>query len=328
MNDLKSLQQAIQYFGDPDNALNYLIPWRWPNGVECPTCGSKEIRFLATRRIWECKEKHAKRQFSVKVGTIMEDSAIGLDKWLTAMWMLANCKNGISSYEIHRAINVTQKTAWFMLHRIRLAMRNGSLMKLGGTGGEVEADETFIGGKGKNMHRGRKLRLNQIRSEQRHGDIYPGKTAVMGMLDREERKVQAIVIPNLRRDTLQTIVLNEVTHGAKLYTDQAGAYDGLAKKYAHEVVNHMEEYVRGRIHTNGMENFWSLLKRGLNGTYVAVEPFHVFRYVDEQVFRYNNRKTVKQNLNDSDRFNLVLSQLSGKRLTYAEVTGKAGQTSN
>ena len=177
------------------------------------------------------------------------------------------------------------------------------------------------------MHKSRKLRLHQIRSQQRRGDVYPGKTAVMGLLDREERKVVAAVIPNLRRDTLQAMVLSEVAPGAKLYTDTQASYDGLAKQYAHEVVNHMEEYVRGQVHTNGMENFWSLLKRGLNGTYVAVEPFHLDRYVDEQVFRYNNRKTPKQNITDADRFNLALSQIVGKRLTYAEVTGKAGETS-
>jgi transposase-like protein len=324
----KTLQQAVQYFTDPQNCLDYMTSKRWPDGVvTSPTCGREDVTFLKTQKKWQCKSAHAKRQFSAKVGTIFEDSPISLDKWLVVVWMVCNCKNGVSSYEIARTIGVTQKSAWFMLHRIRLALQDGSFGKMGGNGGEVEADETFIGGRGKNMHKDRKLRLNQVRSQQVRGDVYPGKTAVMGLLDREERKVRALVIPNTRRDTLQTIVLDEVHHSARLYTDQAASYDGLAKMYAHEIVNHMEEYVNGRVHTNGLENFWSLLKRSLSGTYVAVEPFHVFRYVDEQVFRYNNRGTKKDKVNDYDRFNRAMSQVFDKRLTFAEVTGKVGETS-
>jgi transposase-like protein len=324
----KTLQDAVKYFADAENCMNWLVAKRWPDGVPmCPQCGRGDATYLPASQKWQCKSAHKSRQFSARVGTIFEDSPIALEKWLLALWMVCNCKNGISSYEIHRTVGITQKSAWFMLHRIRLAMQSGSLMKMGGNGGEVEADETFIGGRGKNMHKDRKLRLNQVRSAQRRGDIYPGKTAVMGLLDREAGMVRAAVIPNLKRDTLQTMVLNEVTTGSKLYTDTQASYNGLAKQYAHEIVNHMEEYVRGRVHTNGMENFWSLLKRGLNGTYVAVEPFHVFRYVDEQVFRYNNRKTSKRNITDVDRFDLALSGVVGKRLTYAEVTGKVGETS-
>ena len=326
MNDPTTLQDAIIYFSDPDRALNYFAQHRWPNGPYCPECGRADPTFLPTQRKWQCKSRHDHRQFSVKVGTIFEDSPLGLDKWLTVAWMIANDKNGVSSYEIAKAIGVTQKTAWFMLHRIRKAMQTGSFLKKFGSGGsEVEADETFIGGRGVNMHKSRKLRLNQVRSEQRGAQIYPGKTAVMGLLDREQRKVVATVIPDLKRDTLQGIVLNAVTEGTKFYTDQQAAYDGLDKHYIHEIVNHMEEYVRGRVHCNGMENFWSLLKRTLKGTYVAVEPYHLDRYLAEQVFRYNNRKTKDQNVNDADRFQRVLSQVADKRLTYAELTGKAGE---
>jgi transposase-like protein len=226
--------------------------------------------------------------------------------------MLVNCKNGISSYELHRALGVSQKAAWFMLQRLRLALQDGSIMKLGGSGSEVEVDETFVGAKARNMHKSRKDKIQQARSHVRPSeatmsDRYLAKTAVMGMLDREARKVRAAVVPNVRRSTLQAKILNEVEHGSKLYTDQAIAYDGLAS-------------------TNGIENFWSLLKRGLNGTYVAVEPFHLFRYVDEQVFRFNNRNTKEKPMNDADRFQLALSQVAGKRLTFAEVTGKVGET--
>ncbi|MGA2992929.1 MAG: IS1595 family transposase [Candidatus Korobacteraceae bacterium] len=325
----KTLQEAIQFFTDFDNCREFMIEVRWLDGkVRCPACGSEKITYLANARLYKCNEKHPRQKFSLKVGTVFEDSPIALEKWLPAVWMLCNDKNGVSSYEISRALGVTQKTAWFMLHRIRLAMQSGSFAKMGGPGSEFEADETFIGGKGKNMHKSRKLRLNQIRSEQHGARIYPGKTAVMGILDRNERKVRATVIPDLKRNTLQTQILDTVEQGSSVYTDEQRSYDGLAEKYVHEIVNHMETYVKGRVHTNGLENFWSLLKRGLNGTYVAIEPYHVFRYVDEQVFRYNNRATRDNPLNDSDRFFLAMSQIVGKRLTYAELTGKVGETTN
>jgi transposase-like protein len=322
MKEPKTLQQAIQYFSDPDNCLKYMVDRRWPDGVPiCPTCGSKEVRFLKTRRLWECKHKHSRQQFSIKIGTVMEDSAVGLDKWLVAMWMVANCKNGVSSWEIHRTIGVTQKTAWFMLHRIRLSMKreeDGS--KLGSNeGGEVEVDETFVGPNPKNMHKDRKLRYNQQRNETGNA-----KTIVQGILDRDARQVRAKVVPNIKRETLQAEVLRNVKYGSAVYTDELVAYDKLKWRYIHDVVNHAEQYVKGRVHTNGLENFWSLFKRNLRGTYVAVEPFHLERYVDEQVFRYNNRATHDNPLGDSDRMILVASQVLGKRLTYKELTGKNG----
>lgn len=325
----KTLQQAIQYFSDPNNCLSFLSERRFVGGVFCPRCGSKEVGYLATRRIWECKTKHPKRQFSVKVHTIFEDSPIGLDKWLTAIWMIANCKNGISSYEIHRALGVTQKTAWFMLHRIRLALRIGVNHKLGGGpdgSNEVEVDETFVGGRVQNMHKDRRLKLHQLRNEVNRPDHYMGKTVVMGMLDRTLREVRARVIPTVRRDVLQAEIMRQVKLGSKVYTDQHTGYMGLPYKYAHEVVNHLETYVKGRIHTNGIENFWSLLKRSLSGTYVAVEPFHLERYVDEQAFRYNNRGTKDQPMNDADRFDKAVRNIIGKRITYKELTGKEGET--
>ena len=311
MTEPKTLQEAILYFSNPDNCVDYLAVRRWPKGVICPTCGSEKVTFNPNRRLWQCSTHHPKRQFSVKVGTVMEDSAIGLDKWLTAMWLITNCKNGISSYEVARDLDVTQKTAWFMLHRIRLAMQDeffGS--KLGGDGGEVEVDETFIGGKARNMHLSKRQRRIT-------GTGGKDKTAVMGILERGG-KIRAVIVPNRRKSALQAEVHKHVEAGAALYTDALLSYEGLATDYAHKVVDHAAKYVDGRVHTNSLENFWSLLKRGISGTYVSVEPFHLFRYLDEQMFRFNNRKDLK----DGDRFDLAVRQIIGKRLTFAELTGK------
>ena len=306
----KSLQEAIVYFSNPDNCIDYIAIRRWPNGVVCPGCGSTKVSaFNPTRRTWKCGSHHPKREFSVKVGTIYEDSPIPLDKWLTATWMLTNCKNGVSSYEIARDVKVTQKLAWFMLQRIRLAMQDeffGSKL-----GGEVEVDETFIGGKARNMHLSeRKRRIT--------GTGGKDKTAVMGIYERESGKVRATVIPSRRKKVLQDEVRKHVTAGAALYSDALQSYEGLATEYAHQVVDHATQYVDGRVHTNGMENFWSLLKRGISGTYVSVEPFHLFRYLDEQMFRFNNRK----DLDDAGRFDLAIRQIVGKRITFAQLTGK------
>jgi transposase-like protein len=322
MDAPKTLQQAIVYFSDPERAFIHAVNLRWPDKhITCPRCGHDKHSFIKTRLLWFCKG--CKKQFTVKVGSIFEDSALGLDKWMTAIWLLVNCKNGISSYELHRALGVTQKSAWFMLQRIRLILhdKTAAKKKIGGEGSEVEVDETFIGGKVKNMHKARKLRLQNVRNEIRNSydaPRYMGKTAVMGMLDRENRTVRAMVVPNTKRETLQNAILNEVSSGSKVYTDQAVVYDKLAMHYTHEMVNHLEGYVKGRVSTNGLENFWSLLKRSLHGTYVSVEPFHLFRYVDEQAFRYNNRLE----MTDANRFSKAMNHVSGRRLTYAELTGK------
>jgi transposase-like protein len=304
----KSLQEAIVYFSNPDNCIDYVAIRRWPNGVVCPGCGATKVSFNSNRRTWKCGSHHPKREFSVKVGTIYEDSPISLDKWLTATWMLTNCKNGVSSYEIARDVRVTQKSAWFMLQRIRLAMQDdffGSKL-----GGEVEVDETFIGGKARNMHVSeRKRRIT--------GTGTKDKTAVMGILERGG-KVRAAVVPSRRKTVLQEEVRKHVTAGAALYSDALMSYDGLATDYAHQVVDHATQYVDGRVHTNGLENFWSLLKRGISGTYVSVEPFHLHRYLDEQMFRFNNRK----DMNDAARFDLAVRQIVGKRITFAQLTGK------
>ncbi len=321
----KTLLAAARYFEDKDACIELVAGLRWQDGVRCVHCGADRVSFLTTRRIWKCIK--CRKQFSVKTGTIFEDSPIGLDKWLTALWLIVNCKNGISSWEIHRSVGVTQKTAWFMLHRIRLAMRTGDWG--GGTkmgfGGPVEADETFVGPNPQKMHKSRKAKI-QARDGLRGGFV--GKTAVQGLLDRELRQVRAQVIPNIKRETLQAAILDNVTPFAKVFTDEATGYEGLGKSFVHKVVNHTQEYVRGQVHTNGMENFWSLLKRQLKGTYIAVEPFHLDRYVDEQVFRFNNRATKDNPLDDRDRFLMALTQISGKRLTYKELTGKTDDTTS
>jgi transposase-like protein len=306
----QTLQEAISYFSDPDRCFKYAVNLRWPDGkITCPRCGSKEHSFISTRRLWFCK--NCKRQFTMKVQTIFEDSPLGMDKWMVALWLLVNCKNGISSCEVARDLGVTQKTAWFMLHRLRLAMQTGSFSKLGG---EVEVDETFIGGKARNMHlHKRDLRIT--------GTGVKDKVPVMGILERGG-EVRTSIVPSRKKTVLQKEIKKHVQAGAALYSDALQSYDGLDVEYAHKVIDHAVAYVNGKVHTNGLENFWSLLKRGLKGTYVSVEPFHLFRYLDEQTFRYNNRKET----NDSERFEQVMSQVLNRRLTFKQLTGKEETT--
>jgi transposase-like protein len=304
----KSLQDAIIHFSDAENCNRFMIELRWPDlKVGCPYCGSEKVTYLANAKIYKCYGDHPKAKFSLKVGTIFEDSPIGLDKWFTALWLLVNCKNGISSYEVGRDLGISQKSAWHLMHRLRFSLHSGSFEKLCG---HVEVDETFIGGKARNMHASK-------RAEKIQGRGITGKMVVMGMLQRGG-KVRTSVIGERDKQTLHGEVRKNVRKGASVYTDELVSYWGLEENYAHQIINHAEAYVNGKIHTNGIENFWSLLKRGLSGTYVSVEPFHLFRYLDEQAYRYNNRKE----MNDFDRFKLAASQIIGKRLTWNQVTGK------
>jgi len=209
MKGPKTLQEAIRYFADFDNCREFMIAVRWPDGkARCPACDSEKVTYLAKARLYRCYGDHPKQKFSLKVGTVFEDSPIALEKWLPAVWLLVNCRNGVSSYEIHRALGVTQKSAWFMLHRIRLAMQSKSFAKMGGgMDSEVEIDETFIGGKVGNMH---STKRNRIQKTLGATAGYISKTAVMGFLDREQRKVRTAVIPNTSRLELQTQVLKHV----------------------------------------------------------------------------------------------------------------------
>ena len=308
-----TLQEAIVYFANYENCHAYLVSRRWPDGVACPRCGSKNVLYQDKYRRFQCGAKHDRRQFTLKTGTIFEESPIGLDKWLTALWQIVNCKNGISSYEVHRAIGVTQKSAWFLDHRIRFALHQGSFENM--LSGEVEADETFIGGKARNMHASKRERRIT-------GTGGKDKTAVMGILERGG-KVRTSVLPNRKKKAIQSEVRKHVEAGSALYTDFLLSYDGLAGDYAHQVVDHAVQYVDGQIHTNGLENYWSLLKRTISGTYVSVEPFHLFRYLDEQAYRYNQRKDENgKPLNDGQRFDMAVRQIVGKRLTWDTLTGR------
>lgn len=310
----ETLVEAVKYFSAGGNAFNFMVKLRWPDGVVCPTCGSTAVNFIGTRKVWQCKERHPQRQFSVKVGTIFEDSPVKLETWFCAMWMLANCKNGISSYEIMRELGVTQKTGWFMLQRIRMALQAGSIVK-DKLKGLVEVDESYIGGLARNMHKD--VKAKKVKGRGPSGGTH--KTAVQGLLQRHIgkcSKVVAEVILETGADTLQSNVRKYVLKGTEVHTDAHRGYHGLSEDYIHEVIDHAEAYVKDGVTTNGLENFWSLLKRTLRGTYVSVEPFHLFRYLSEQVFRFNERKDDNQG-----RFLNVVQGAIGKRLTYANLIG-------
>jgi transposase-like protein len=311
----EGLIEATRYFSDEMVCHAFMVEMRWPKGVVCPRCGSKEIgKLVEKRRVWNCKG--CKKQFSAKVGTIFEDSPLSLTKWLPATWLIVNAKNGISSCELHRALGVTQKTAWFMLHRIRLAMQDGSLDKFSG---RVEADETYIGAKARNMHADK-------RRQKGTGTL--SKTAVLGLLERQtEKKISRVrlkVMRGIKVRHLDPEVRANVESGSELITDAHPSYYKLGNDYVHKVIDHAISYAEGHVHTNGLENFWSLLKRALKGTYVNVEPFHLFRYLDEQAFRYNERKHED---GDKGRFMKTLGKIAGKRLTYSKLIDLDGKTS-
>lgn len=309
MPEPKTLLDAVRHFSNLDTCHEFMVALKWPDGEPtCPKCGGAQVGVIASRRMLQCRDKNCRKQFSAKVGTIFEDSPLGLDKWFVAVWSIANCKNGISSCELARAIGVTQKSAWFMLHRIRAAMSTDSFRKFDG---EVESDETFVGGKAANMHASRRERVILGR-----GSV--GKTIVHGLLERgiggEPSQVKASVVPDTEAGTLVPQIARNVEPSATIYTDSHASYASLAARWVHQWVNHATAYVVGRVHTNGLENFWCLLKRAIKGAYVHVAHFHLFRYVDEEVFRFNKRK-----LGDGERFKLVMQSVLGKRLTFRQL---------
>lgn len=312
MDTPTTLLDASRYFADLDNCEAYMAEIRWPEGKPyCLSCGSDRVGRIETRRLLRCKD--CRRQFSHKVGTIFEDSPLGLDKWFVAVWAIANCKNGISSHELGRAIGVTQKTAWFMLHRIRKAMETKDFSKFDGP---AEADTTYVGGKADNMHAARREKLI-------HGRGAVGKTAVHGVLQRTAgeapSQVRAVVLAGADLSAERGQIARTVAPGAEVFTDDARIYDPLGETFRHDAVDHSREYVRGHVHTNGIENFWSLFKRTLNGTYTHVAPFHLGRYTTEQVFRFNARKG-----SDATRFRDALAGVFGRRLTYRLLAGIDG----
>jgi transposase-like protein len=318
-----TLRDAIIWFADYEHCRQFMVELRWRDGkVKCPRCGAEKVTYLENARVWKCYAKHERPTFTLKTGTLFEDSPIALEKWLPCAWLIANCKNGISSYEIGRDLGVTQKSAWFMLQRLRLAMQD---TETGGKlSGQIEVDETFIGGAARFMHQEKKLAR---RGGRRKAPGPQGKAIVAAVLERgtedSKSKVRATVVAKRKKQGLQALVRENVEAGSAVYTDALQSYDGLSTDYLHQVIDHAEAYVDGQVHTNGTENFWSLLKRGLKGTYVSVEPFHLFRYVDEQAFRFNNRE-----FTDAERFASVLKQIVGRRLTYQEVTGKTESASS
>jgi transposase-like protein len=299
--------QAVRQFADPQVAHDFFTQIRFPNGVACPRmgCGSAAVAYMPKVRRWYCND--CKKQSSVKVGTIFEDSPIGLDKWLPAIWLLASNRNGTSSYELARALDVTQKTAWFMLHRIREAMKDKTFTKLAGP---VESDETYVGAKQRSG-----LRLGDHHGRKSRGPAY-GKQIVQGIVERKG-DVRAFVIPSIKRATLTDKIREHVQPGATVYTDALASYASISDEYVHHVINHAVEYVRGHVHTNNIEGFWSVFKRTLKGTYVAPRPEHLQRYVEEQVYRFNRR-----NEEDGTRFAKAVKKADGKRITYKALIGK------
>jgi transposase-like protein len=310
-NKFKGLTEAIEFFADPANTHEMIVKMRWPSGeVCCPNCGSLRVRYIQTRRQWECREIHPKRRFSLKTGTIMEESPLPLKDWLAALWMEVNCKNSISSYEIARALGITQKSAWFLLHRIRFAIKRNSFEKIGGNGHMIEADETFIGGKSEFMHKSK-------RRKKITGGGPKDKIPVLGLFDRRTGKVHASVLDkHPSKMSLHPIIRGQIRPGSEVITDSNASYAGLEPDYIHSFVDHAKEYVRGYIHTNSLENFWALFKRCIKGTHVSIDPVHLAAYVDSEAFRFNNRK-----VKDADRFALALKGITGKRLTYNALIG-------
>jgi len=309
MDTPTTLIEAVTYFSDPDRALAHFVKVRWPNGIACPRmgCGSAAIQYIKTRRKWRCKD--CNRGFSAKTGTIFEESPLPFTKWLPAIWLLANTKNGTSSHELGRALGVTQKTAWFMFHRIREAMKDGEGAAFSG---EVEADETFVGGKQRTNY----FSKSGFRKLE-HGPA-TGKTTVFGLAERgdENRKsrVRAMVVPNHKAAVLLPRIYANVVPGSKLYTDALRSYRLVDPRYLHRFVDHSIRYVEGRVHTNTIENFWSCLKRTVKGTYIAPRPFHLDRYLDEQVFRFNAREG-----DDAQRFVSVLKNTDGRRVMHRQL---------
>ena len=305
----ETMIEAVRQFADAEKAHDFGVQMRWPTGVACPLeCGSVKVSYMPKRRRWYCND--CKGQFTAKVGTIFEDSPIGFDKWLPAIWLISSNRNGISSYEIARALKVTQKTAWFMMHRIRTALESDDTTPLTGT---VEADEAYIGGSWEKMNRKRRARVEATGKTAR-----ASKAAVFGMVQRGG-KVRAFAVDDTQHRTLLPKLRASIHHDATLYTDKSSLYTHANEFFLHHsaVDHHLEEWVRGNVHTNNIECFWAVLKRTIGGTYIHVNPRHLDRYLAEQVFRFDEREN-----QDGPRFVKATKRADGRRLTYRGLTAK------
>jgi transposase-like protein len=309
MEDL-NLGVLDERFRDQLVAAEYLESIRWANGIVCPHCGEDERKPYRlksqTRRLWKCAA--CRKQFTVTVGTIFESSHIPLNKWLLAFYLLCSSKKGMSAHQLHRMLDLSYKSAWFMCHRIRYAMTQPAFTRM--LSGTVEADETYIGGKKRNQHR--------RESPKGRGGRPKDKAPVVVLVERGG-EARSFHIANVTGDELQGAILRHVDREARIYTDQFSSYRGLSKHYAgHETVHHNTEWVRGDVYTNTAENFFSILKRGIDGVYHHVSQAHLGRYLNEFNFRYNAR--ADNGYSDADRTRLALSQVEGKRLRYSETT--------
>ena len=309
--DFNSLMEVMEYFTDEKKCLDYLMAQRFDGAIVCPHCASTKIYCFSDGMRYKCGS--CRQQFTAKVGTIFEGSKIPMKKWFVAIYLVTSHKKGISSHQLAKDIKVTQKTGWFMLHRIRFALGQGSFeVNMGGNdGGIVEVDEVFIGGLEKNKHASKK-------SSKLYGNKHAAKTMIVGLLERGG-EVRTRVTPIVDHGTLQGIIHLNVKPGSKIVTDAHKGYVGLRDTFDHISIKHTEgKYVtKGEIHTNSIEGYWSLFQRSIIGIYHSVSPKHLQAYCDESAYRYNTRKS-----NEGNRVQNTISKTNGKRLTYNALISK------
>ncbi len=309
-----SLVEVMNMFPDDDTAEKWFARNRWPNGIHCPACGSGDVQEGTASRTqpYRCRERVCRRRFSVKTGTVMQSSNLPCRTWAIAVCLCLTDLKGVSSMKLHRDLDITQKSAWHLAHRLRKSFKAGSTLF---EAGPVEADEIYIGGKRRNMAKSRRKKLK--------GRGAVGKEAVVGVKDRETRQVVAAHVQGTDAGHLAGHVTDHVQTGGMLYTDEGAAYNALDPFFDHESVNHsVGEYVRGQAHTNGMESFWSMLKRGYQGTYHKMSPKHLDRYVTEFAGRHNLREK-----DTIDQMTGLVNGMEGKQLRYQDLTADNGLAS-
>ena len=306
-----SLVEIVRMFPDNATAEAWFAESRWPDGVQCPACGSDNVQVgtASTTQPYRCRERKCRRRFSVKTGTVMQSSNLDYQTWAIAVYLCLTDLKGVSSMKLHRDLKITQKSAWHLAHRLRAAFEAGKTLF---DVGPVEADETYIGGKRKNMPRSKRKELT--------GRGAVGKEAVVGVKDRETKRVVARHVEGTAAEHVAGHVVDHVWTGSTVYTDEGAAYTALDPFYDHETVNHsVGEYVRGQAHTNGMESFWSMLKRGYQGTYHKMSPKHLDRYVSEFSGRHNVREQ-----DTIDQMSGLITGMAGRRLRYSDLIADNG----